>query len=121
VTWGLPVDVELRAKGYRFFGSTGFFSRGAMFGGGAVERPFSDSLVLTGALTFTRSLKDDPAAQALGFPRNRSDVTVAASYVLTPSIVAFAGTGRTLGSNPTATSFMLNAGISFSLAPRVSP
>jgi len=86
-----------------------------------MEVPVDDKLVVTGALTFTRSMKQDATAQSLGIPRNRSDVTVAASYVLAPSIVAFVGTGRTLGSNPSATSLMLNAGVSLSLAPRLSP
>jgi hypothetical protein len=120
VTFGLPVDLEYRLNGYRLYGSTGVFSRGAIFGGGAVEKAVNDKVVVTGALTFTRSLKEDLAAQAIGIPRSRSDVTAMATYFLTPSIAAFAGTGRTLGSNPSATSFMLNGGVSFSFASRTN-
>lgn len=120
VTWGLPVDLEYRLNGYRLYGSTGFFSRGAVFGGGAVEKAVHEKVVVTGALTFTRSLKEDLAAQAIGIPRSRGDVTAMATYFLRPSIAAFVGTGRTLGSNPSATSFMLNGGVSLSLASRTN-
>jgi hypothetical protein len=120
VSWGLPFDLEYRLNGYRVYGSTGFFSRGAFFGGGAVEKAVNDKVVVTGALTFTRSLKEDLAAQAIGIPRSRSDVTAMASYFLTPSIVAFGGTGRTLGSNPSATSLMVNGGVSFSFTSRTN-
>lgn len=121
VAWGLPFTLEFRADGYRVFGSTGFFSRGAFFGGGAMEMPVTEKLIMTGALTFTRSLKEDFAAQAAGIPRNKSDVTVAAAYVLTPQVAAFIGTGRTLGANPSATTLMINGGLSLSLAPRTLP
>jgi hypothetical protein len=121
VAWGIPVNLEFRPAGYRVFGSTGFFSRGSFFAGGAMEASVNDRLVLTGALTFTRSLKADPAAEAFGITRNRSDLTGALSYFVTPSIATFVGTGRTLSSNPAATSFMLNAGVSMSFTPRVTP
>lgn len=121
VSWGLPVDFEFKAAGHRFYGSTGFFSRGAVFGGGAIEMPVNDRLVVTGALTLMRSLKQDPAAQAIGIPRDRADVTAMASYLVSSAFAAFVGTGRTLGSNPSATSFMFNAGVSVSMAPRISP
>jgi hypothetical protein len=62
-----------------------------------------------------------PASEAFGITRNRSDLTGALSYFLTPSIATFVGTGRTLSSNPAATSFMLNAGVSMSFTPRVTP
>jgi len=118
-SWGLPVNAEFRPGKVRVFGSTGFFSRGAVFGSGAVEVPAREKLLLTTALTYTRSLKDDTLADALGLAKSRSDVSVSAAYFLTPVVAAFAGTGRTLShADGSGTSFMLTGGLSFTFAPR---
>jgi hypothetical protein len=115
VSWGLPANLEIQIQDVRVFGSAGFFSRGAWFGGGAVELPIGERARMTGAITFSRSLTHDPTLPASGLSRTRSDATGVLSYFLTSSIAAFAGAGRTLGSSPDATSFMFTAGASFSL------
>lgn len=120
-SWAAPVDLQCQAGNYKIFGSTGVFSRGAIFGSGAIQVPINDRLALFGAVTFTRSLKEDTDAQALGIPRSRGDVTAAAAYFISPVFAAFVGTGRTLGSNPSATSFMLTGGVSMAFTPRPAP
>lgn len=120
--WALPVNVELRSDRYRIFGSTGYFSRGAIFASTALEVPLNDRVVVTGALSMMRSLSDDPTADALQLPKSRSDVTAVAAYFLTPSIALFAGTGRTISAvEATGTSFMVTGGLSVTFAPRVTP
>lgn len=119
--WGLPVSVEFHPGKYRVFGSTGFFSRGAVFGSGAFEVPVRDRLIATTSLSYTRSVKDDAAADALGLAKNRADVSVVAAYMLTPTVAVFGGTGRTLSNADGAgTSFMLTGGVSFTFAPRAA-
>lgn len=118
VAWGLPLDVEFPAGKLRVYGSTGVFSRGALFGSGALEIPARDKLVLTTALTFTRSIRDDAGADALGLAKSRGDISVTAAYFLTPVIAAFGGTGRTLSNaDGSGTSFMLTGGLSFTFTP----
>ena len=120
--WGIPVSVEFRGDGYRLFGSTGYFSRGAIFASTAIEVPVTERLVVTGALSLMRSLTDVPAADALRIPRSRSDVTAVAAYFLTPSIALFGGTGRTISTmGETGTSFLLTGGFSVTFVPSVAP
>ena len=42
--WGAPLDIEARLPGFRVYGSTGYFSRGALFAAGALEVPIGDRL-----------------------------------------------------------------------------
>jgi hypothetical protein len=51
VTWALPGSVELQRQGWRFYGTAGYFSRGAVFGSGAVEIALSDRTWLYGAIS----------------------------------------------------------------------
>jgi hypothetical protein len=119
-SWGAPINVEFRATRYRVFGSSGYFSRGAIFGSGAIEVPLSERLIVTSALTHTRSIKEDLTADALGLAKSRSDVTASAAFFVTETMAAFVGTGRTLSNaDGTGTTFMLTGGISFTFAPRL--
>lgn len=121
VGWGAPIDIEAKLPGFRVFGSTGYFSRGAIFAAGALEIPVADRVVATGGLTMMRSTNESPAADAIGLSKGRSDVTGSAAYFLSPSIALFASTGRTIGSGDgTGTNFMLTGGVSISYAPRIT-
>ena len=116
-SWAVPVSVELRGSDYRVYGSAGYFSRGAIFSSGAVEVPVTNRLVVTGALIQMRSINDNPAADALGLPKNRRDVAGAAAYFLRPSIAVFGSIGRTISqAGPLGTSLMLTGGVSMTFA-----
>jgi hypothetical protein len=120
--WGAPVSLEFRGKGHRAFGSTGYFSRGAVFGSSAVEIPVRERLMITTALSVMRSTNNDPVADALQLPKTRTDLNGVAAYFLSPSAAVFGGAGRTI-SNAAAggTSLMITGGISLTLTPRVTP
>jgi hypothetical protein len=121
VSWAAPVNVEFRGSAYRVYGSSGYFSRGALFGAGALEVPLGDRMVVTGALSSMRSVAEDLTADALGLPKSRTDATVSAAVFVTPTIAVFAGTGRTLGSaDAGGSSRMISGGVSVTFAPRVS-
>jgi hypothetical protein len=121
LSWGLPFNLEFHPGKVRVFGSTGFFSRGAVFGSGALEIPARERLLITTSLSYTRSVKDDAGADALGLAKNRGDVSVSAAYFLTPVIAVFGGTGRTLSNaDGSGTSVMLNGGISLTFAPHAA-
>ena len=119
--WGLPVNVELRRDGYRVYGSGGYFSRGALFGSGALEVPLHERFIATGVLVYTRALNNDLNADMLGLSKIRMDLSGAAAYVLTPSFVVFGSLGRTISSNDVnASSLMVSGGISISFVGRSS-
>jgi hypothetical protein len=120
--WAVPINAELRRDRYRVFGSTGYFSRGAVFFSTALEVPVNDRVVLTGALSMMRSTNDDLTADSLKLPKGRADATATAAYFLTPSIAVFGGVGRTISSvESSGTSFMLSGGLSMTFAPRITP
>jgi hypothetical protein len=96
VNWGLPVSVELRREKWRTYGSAGYFSRGAIFASGAVERQMSDRLWLTGTLSQSRSIKRDDLSEALGVPGVRTDVSGGATLVMSNTLAMFGSLGRTL-------------------------
>jgi hypothetical protein len=95
VHYALPVSVELRRQPFRVFGSAGYFSRGSMFAGAALEWSAPSGYVVTGALTH-------PLGQ------------VAAAYV---------SVGRSLTSiDEGGTAFSLAGGVSFRFTtPRATP
>jgi hypothetical protein len=47
VHFALPVSVEVRRQPYRVYGSAGYFTRGSVFTGGAIEWTSSSRLTLT--------------------------------------------------------------------------
>lgn len=46
--WAFPINIEVRRDRARFYGSTGYFSRGSIFGSVAAEIPAGDRVTLTG-------------------------------------------------------------------------
>jgi hypothetical protein len=115
--WAIPVSVEVRRPRWRAYGTGGYFSRGAVFGGAAVEAPVSDRVWLTGSLTHTYALGDAPLDEALGLTRSRTDVNGGAAFALAPSVVVFGSVGRTLSSTDlTRTTLAIAAGVSFGFA-----
>ena len=119
--WGLPVNVELRRDGYRVYGSGGYFSRGALFGSGALEVPVHERVIVTGVLAYTRALNEDPGADTLALSKIRMDVSGAAAYVLSPSFVVFGSLGRTISAKDVnASSLVVSGGISVSFVGRSS-
>lgn len=112
--WALPVSAEIRQEKYRVYGSGGYFSRGAVFGSGALEVPVHDRVIVTGGFIVTRALNDDPIADSLRLSKTRADVTGGAAAILTPAIAAFGSIGRTIsGTDENGLSLMLSGGLSF--------
>jgi hypothetical protein len=95
-SWGLPVSAEIQQGRVRLYGAGGYFSRGAIFGSGAVEWASARGYTVTGTLTDGYSLKTDLFSDALGLNRRRVDASASVSHALTSSIAAYGGVGRTL-------------------------
>ncbi len=112
--WAIPVTAERRFDDFRIYGAGGYFSRGSVFGAGAVEVPLNDRVVVTGVLSHSRSLKDDPLSDSLGLTRSRFDVTGSVMYIISPVVTAFGSLGRTISqTDANASTLAASGGVSF--------
>ena len=114
IHFAIPVSMELRRAPFRVYGSAGYFTRGSIFTGGAVEWMTPASVVLTGVLTQSYSIKADPVLDGLLVGRQRVDAMASAAYPLTAMTAAYASIGRTLSSiDEGGTNLALTGGVSF--------
>jgi hypothetical protein len=116
VHWALPVSAEFRAAPMRVYGSTGYFSRGAVFGAGAAEWTSATGTSLTFSLTHSVPTAEDTT----GLTGGRSDMSVAVGHAVTDAASAYVGVGRTISSpdDENKTSLAMSAGISFSFTAK---
>jgi hypothetical protein len=113
VQWALPVSAEIRAGAARLYGSAGYFSRGAVFTGAAIEWTAASGTMLTGALTQSLSTSEIDSGAAVATSRNRVDAMFAVAHPLTTAMAGYASVGRSLTSiDEGGTSFAFGAGIS---------
>ena len=112
VNWALPANFEIQREGWRVFGSTGYFSRGAIFASGALEIAVSDRAWVTGTISQSHSLERDDLSTALGIASRRTDASGGLGVSLSPNVAVFGVVGRTLSSrDPTAASVFLTGGV----------
>lgn len=116
VHFALPISAEFRASAVRVYGSTGYFSRGAVFGAGAVEWSSDQGTSLTFGLTHARPTDDE----ATGLPGGRSDFSVAVGHAVNDATSVYVAFGRTLSSpdDSNKTTAAISAGISFSFSAK---
>lgn len=115
VHWAVPVSVEVRGEAIRMYGSAGYFSRGALFTGAAVEWRTPAGTLLTGALT--QSLSTADAGADVGAGRQRVDATIAIAHALTNVAAAYVSAGRSLTSvDQGGSSLSVGGGVSFRFA-----
>ena len=114
VHFAIPVSMEVRRAPFRAYGSAGYFTRGSLFTGGALEWTTPSRLVVTGALTQSYSIKEDPVLDGLAVGRQRVDVMGSAAYPLATIAAVYASVGRSLSSlNEGGTSLAVSGGMSF--------
>jgi hypothetical protein len=123
VHFAIPVTLELRRAPFRTYGSAGYFTRGSVFTGAALEWATPARVVVTGALTQSYSVKEDVVLDSLAVGRQRVDVTASAAYPLGNTAAAFMSVGRSLASpSGGGTKLALTGGVSFRVAPiRATP
>jgi hypothetical protein len=116
VQWALPATIEHQFSHWRAMGSGGWFSRGALFGAGAVEFELSKRAWATGTLSYSYSTHHDDLSTALGFHRARTDASGGVTYAVRPDIAVYGNVGRTISAHDdNSASFILSAGVSFGL------
>jgi hypothetical protein len=94
VSWALPVSVEARMTHARVYGSAGYFSRGAVFGSGAVEVRPNDRWSVTATLAESYATKVDSTTADLG--RSRTDLSLGASVMMGDRATIFGAVGKSL-------------------------
>ena len=110
----LPVNLELRRSSYRVYGSTGYFTRGSVFSGGAIEWRAPKRILLVGAITQSYSVKRDHALDELAVGRHRVDAMVTAVSRVGNRTALYVSLGRSLSSvNEGGTKLATVSGISF--------
>src|SRR6185436_2555492 len=103
---------EVQQGPVRVYGTGGYFSRGALFGSGAVEWTSGRGYTLTGSLTHGYSVADDPLSDAIGLNRRRLDVSGSVSKAVAKSIAIYGGVGRTLSrADANSTRLSLSGGV----------
>jgi hypothetical protein len=85
VGWALPVNVEFRRGNARVYGSSGYFSRGSVFGTVAADIPVTPIIYING--TFGQSYARSGTHQ--------TSLGLGASLGLTPTSGLFIGLGKT--------------------------
>jgi hypothetical protein len=113
----LPINIQTFIGNARVYGSTGYFSRGSVFGSGAAEWSPANSLTLTTTLAHSYSVVSDPASDRLGISKHRTDASGGMYVSVRPSVVFFASVGRTLSPvTETSGRLSLNGGLTINLA-----
>jgi len=98
VNWALPVSAQVGSGPWRGFGTAGYFSRGAVFLAGALERTVSPRVTLTGALSYMRATSTRETSDLTGLARSRLDATGSVFVRLSPSWSVAGAVGRTISS-----------------------
>ena len=98
VHFAVPVNVELRRLPFRAYGSAGYFTRGSVFAGGALEWTSPSRLTFTGALTQSYSTRADAILDALGIGARRADVTGSVAVPIGQVAAGYVSVGRSLTS-----------------------
>jgi hypothetical protein len=113
VTWALPASIELQRQGWRVYGTAGYFSRGAMFGSGAVDVELSERTSVNGAISQSYSVHHDDLSAALGLHKARTDVNGGFTFALRPDAAVYASVGRTISArDDNSATLMFSAGLS---------
>jgi len=123
VHFAVPVSLELRRAPFRVYGSAGYFTRGAVFAGGAVEWAATPNWIVSGILTQSRSIKSDVALDSLAVSPQRADVMASVARPVNANATVYMSVGRSLSSlEEGGTSLALSGGISLRFsAPRATP
>ena len=121
--FAFPIALELRRAPFRVYGSAGYFTRGAVFSGGAIEWVGPRQWIVSGILTQSRSIKADDTLDSMAVSRQRADVMASVAHAIGGSATGYVSVGRSLSSMAEGgTSLALNGGVSIRFsAARATP
>jgi hypothetical protein len=116
VQFGVPLSAEIDRGRMRWFGGGGWFSGGVWFGGAGAALRATPRIVASASLT--RSWRRDNGIDPTLAAPQRTDVSGAIGYALTPRVSAFASVGHTIATlDENGAGATVGAGLSFFLPP----
>jgi hypothetical protein len=95
INFVLPISLQTSVGGTQIYGSTGYFTRGSVFGSGAIEWSLTSKVTVAATMAHSYSVVSDPVSDALGVARHRTDASGGAYYAANPGVVFFTSIGRT--------------------------
>ena len=112
--WVVPLSVEFRRAAFRVYGSTGYFSRGAFFAGGALEWTAPAGTSLTGSLAHSASVHGATVATISGMPRSSlRDASLLLSHPVSSTASVYVAGSRTFSATWMDGESSVSAGVSF--------
>jgi hypothetical protein len=120
--WAVPLNLEYHGTGWRTYGSVGYFSRGAVFGGGTMDVSLGTRAGVLGLLSYTYSTRDPLVGADVDVHRSRTDASGGVYVLPRPSISLYALAGRTMSEiDDYASRFFVSGGVSFRVATATTP
>jgi hypothetical protein len=104
VGWALPINIEARTRRLRIYGSTGYFSRGSVFGAIAAEVAAGSRTSITG--TF---------GQSYAAGSHQTDISIGLALATSRTTSAFVSLGRAFTSDAMPGSVSFGGGISLAM------
>jgi hypothetical protein len=121
VHFALPVSIEMRRRPFRVYGSGGYFTRGAVFGGGAVEWTSPHGISITGSFTQSHSVKTPASIAATSLVLDHADVSLGVALPVAHAATVYGNVGRSLTSiDAGGASLAVTGGISLRFSAPVS-
>jgi hypothetical protein len=96
INFALPVSIGVDRDGFRAYATAGYFSRGAVSLGGALEGTVSDRVTLVGTLTYSHTTKTLSTSDLGDLSRFRTDAAGGVYFSLTPAVTLSGSVGRTV-------------------------
>jgi hypothetical protein len=124
VNWGLPITFQVGNDdtSTRAYLTTGFFSRHAVFVGGAVERDLGDIFTIGGSIDFTHATRTTTGTDLAGLSPSRTDASLLVYASVSDSITLFGSLGRTISQlDQNGARFSASFGIRIETQPRTTP
>src|SRR4029453_6892310 len=117
VNFVFPISLQTSAGDTQIYGSTGYFTRGPVFGSGAGEWQINSTVTLGATMAHSYAVVSDPVSDALGIARHRTDGSGGAYYAATPGVVFFTSIGRTFAPvDQTSGRISISAGITMNVS-----
>jgi len=114
--FGIPVSVELDRDGKRFYGSSGWFSRGVWFAGAGAGMQLTRRTGVSASFSHSWTTVD---ATTVVPARDRTELSGGLAFAATPNVSLFASVGHTIATlDENGAGATVSAGMSFYVAPQ---
>jgi len=92
----LPISLEIDRDQFRAYGTAGYFSRGAVTLGGALERALTPRVTVLGTVSYSHTTHPPRTSDLVDLSPFRIDAAGGVQVTLTPAITVSGSLGRTI-------------------------